>query len=272
MADRLCCAALSPAPDPCPEHRVKPLPILLFSVLLAFNVHADDGDAVDATDSGEPAAPTLPEVSGTLGVGALSASGNTESRSLNVDVAAQVAYEVWRHKVQASGYQASEDGTDTADRFKGSVQSDYRFSERSYLFANGSYESDRFGAFDRQASVSAGLGRRVLETPSLSLDLEAGAGHRVSEPDGTNDRDGEGIARLNGDLAWKFSENGQFTQELEVISGSSNTATESISTLRSRLMGDLSWRLSHTIVHNSDVPSGTEKTDTFTVLAVEYAF
>ncbi|MDZ7829324.1 MAG: DUF481 domain-containing protein [Halofilum sp. (in: g-proteobacteria)] len=251
---------------------MKHLPIPLFAALITFNVQAAEGDAAGAADSGAPVESELPEVSGTLGVGALSASGNTESRSVNVDVAAQVAYEVWRHKLQVSGYQASEDGTDTAERFKGSVQSDYRFSERSYLFANGSYESDKFGAFDRQASVSAGLGRRVLETPSLSLDLEAGAGHRVSEPDGTNDRDGEGIARLNGELAWDFSESGRFTQELEVISGSSNTATESISAVRSKLTGDLSWRLSHTIVHNSDVPSGTEKTDTFTALAVEYAF
>lgn len=251
---------------------MKHLSILLFSALLAFNVQAADDDAVDAAEAGAPAEPELPEVSGTLGVGALSASGNTESQSVNVDAAAQFAYEVWRHKVQVNGYQASEDGTDTAERFKGSAQSDYRFSERSYLFANGSYENDKFGAFDRQASISAGLGRRVVETQSLSLDLEAGAGHRVSEPDGTNDREGEGIARLNGELAWTFSETGEFTQELEVISGSSNTATESISAVRSRLTGDISWRLSHTIVHNSDVPSGTEKTDTFTALAVEYAF
>jgi len=251
---------------------VKHPSILLFSLLFALAVHAAEDDAAGTADSGVPDESELPEVSGTLGIGALSASGNTESQSLNVDVAAQVSYEVWRHKFQVSGYQASEDGTDTAERFKGSVQSDYRFTERSYLFANGSHESDKFGAFDRQASVSAGLGRRVVDAPSLSLDLEAGAGHRVSEPDGTNDRDGESIARLNGELAWDFSDTGRFTQELEVISGSSNTATESITAVRSKLTGDLSWRLSHTIVHNSDVPADTEKTDTFTALAVEYAF
>lgn len=251
---------------------MKNLSILLLASLFAVSAHAAEDDGAVSDTAGEPDDATLPEVSGTLGAGVLSASGNTESQSVNIDAAAEIAYEIWRHKARFSGYQASEDGEDTAERFKGSVQSDYRFTERSYLFANASYESDKFGAFDRQASVSGGLGRRVLETESLELDLEAGLGYRESEPDGGNEREGESIGRLNGELAWQFAETGEFTQTLEVVSGSSNTSTESVSAVRSRLVADLSWRLSHTIIHNSDVPAGTEKTDTFTAIAIEYAF
>jgi len=242
------------------------LPVLCIAAV-ALGAHAaDDGE------SAGPGEDALPEIGGTLAAGVQSASGNTESQSVNLDAAAEVAYEIWRHKLQVTGYQSSEDGENTAERYKGSVQSDYRFSERSYLFANGSYESDKFGAFDRQASLSAGVGRRFVDTATLALDLEAGAGRRVNEPDGTNDREREGIVRLNGELAWEISETSRFTQTLEVISGDSNTATESVSAVRSRLVGDLSWRLSHTIIHNSEVPAGTEKTDTYTALAVEYAF
>lgn len=242
------------------------LPILLCACLLTRPVLAAEEEP--AASQAEP----LPVVSGTVAAGALSSSGNTESRSVNVDAAVEVAYEIWRHKGRISGYQASEEGEDTAERYKGSLQSDYRFSERNYLFGNAGYETDKFGAFDRQASVSAGLGRRFVDSGSVTLDLEGGLGRRVSEPDGTNDREREGIARFNGELNWNFSEHGRFTQSLEVVSGSSNTATESVSSVRSRLVADLSWRLSHTVAHNSDVPAGTENTDTFTSVSLEYAF
>lgn len=232
-------------------------------------------DAEAAEHDGEDGAEgmiELPDISGGAGAGLLVASGNTESQSANVDVNATFAWEIWRHKLKLSGYQASEDGEDTAERYTGSVQSDYRFSERGYLFVNGNYSSDRFGAFDRRASLTAGLGRRMLEREAMTLDLEAGLGRRISEPDGTNDREREDIVRLNGDYDWKFAATSRFTQSLQVQAGDDSTETESVSSIRSRLAADLSWRLSHTIVHNSEVPAGTDSTDTFTAVSIEYAF
>lgn len=228
--------------------------------------------ADEAAEAPAPAGPGLPEISGTLGAGAVAASGNTDSRSVNVDLAASFAWAIWRHKLELSGYQASEDGEDTAERYDAAVQSDYRFGERDYLFARAAHQSDRFGAFDRQTSLTAGYGRRVLDTGAQSLDLEAGGGRRVSEPDGTNDRNYENVVRLNGEYAWAFAANSGFTQRLELEAGEDNTQTESVSAVRSRLVADLALRISHTVTHNSDVPAGTEKTDTFTAIAVEYAF
>ncbi len=235
-------------------------------------IAADAAGGDDGAESETGAGESLPAVGGTLGAGALITSGNTESEAFNADVSAEIAYAVWRHKARFSGYRASEEGDATAERYSGSVQSDYRFSERSYLFAHAGYESDKFGAFDRKASISAGLGHRFLDADGMTLDLEGGLGRRSSEPDGTNDREQEAIARFHGEFVWAFAETSRFSQELELESGDSNTASRSVSAIRSRLVGDLSWRLSHTLTHNSDVPAGTDKTDTFTALALEYAF
>jgi len=228
--------------------------------------------AEETPDAAATGADELPEVSGTLGAGALVASGNTESQSANIDLDATVAYEIWRHRFKLTGYQASEEGEDTAERYTASAQSDYRITSRSYLFVHADYLTDRFGAFDRRTSLTGGFGRRVLETATQALDLEAGAGRRVSEPDGTNDRNYENVVRLNGEFAWSFAESSGFTQSLEVEAGEDNTESESVTAIRSRLVQDLSWRLSHTVTHNSDVPAGTDRTDTFTAVAVEYAF
>ena len=55
-------------------------------------------------------------------------------------------------------------------------------------------------------------------------------------------------------------------------SGSSNTFTESVTELGANIYGALAMVLSYKIQNNSDVQSGTEKTDTFAAISLEYAF
>ena len=74
------------------------------------------------------------------------------------------------------------------------------------------------------------------------------------------------------DYTLVFSEMTGFTQDLVIESGSSNTSVESISALRARLFGAVALVFSYRVKHNSDVPVGTEDTDTFTAVSLEYAF
>ncbi|MFW5969280.1 MAG: DUF481 domain-containing protein [Halofilum sp. (in: g-proteobacteria)] len=240
---------------------------VFLSLLTAPALAADDngGDG-----SGET--PEYPEVSGDVTLGIYNASGNTESDSAKLDVETEVDYDKWRHTLAANGYQASEDGEESAERYSGRLQSDYRITDRSYLFVAGRYERDRFGAFDRRASLSSGVGRRFIETEGMELDLEAGAGRRVAEPDGTNERNYDTIGVFRGDFDWRLSDVSEFSQELAVESGEQNTATRSVSAIRSKFAGNLSWVLSYTIEHNSDVPADTEKTDRFTAVSLQYGF
>ena len=240
----------------------------LFLCLLATPGVARD----DAAGDDAPEAREYPEVSGNVTLGLFSASGNTESESTKIDIETEVDYELWRHTLAIDGYQASEDGEESAERYSGSLQSDYRISERSYLFVAGRYERDRFGAFDRRASLALGVGRRFIETEQVELDLEAGAGRRVEEPDGTNDRNYDTIDVIGGDFDWQFSDVSEFNQQLEVESGENNTSTRSVSAIRSKLAGNLSWVFSYTIEHDSDVPADTEETDRFTAVSLQYGF
>jgi putative salt-induced outer membrane protein len=238
-------------------------PVLALGLLLPLPGHAADESA---ESGGEPA------WTGSVGLGLFNASGNTESTSTNFDLAAELTCNRWRHEFAANAFFASEDDEDTAERYSTRLQSNYSITERSYVFLSGRYEVDRFGAFDRRAALVAGLGRRFLDTDALRLDLEAGAGRRVSEPDGTNERNGETVGSLRGDFAWQFSDTSSLTQELEVVAGSDTTATRSVSGVKSNLTGDLALKVTYTVEHNSDVPPGTEKTDTFTAVTLEYGF
>jgi len=240
----------------------------LLLCLLAAPALAQDDAAGD--EAQEP--PAYPELSGNVTLGLFSASGNTESESAKLDIETEVDYELWRHTLAINGYQASEDGEESAERYNSRLQSDYRISERSYLFVAGRYERDRFGAFDRRASLSLGIGRRFIETEDVELDLEIGAGRRVAEPDGTNEREYDTIGVLRGDFDWQLSDVSEFSQKLEVESGERNTSTRSVSAIRSKFAGNLSWVLSWTIEHNSDVPADTENTDRFTAVSLQYGF
>jgi putative salt-induced outer membrane protein len=240
----------------------------LFLYLLATPALADEDPAVD----GPVEVPEYPEVSGNVTLGLFSAAGNTESNSIRFDIETEVDYEKWRHTVTFNRHQASEDGEESAERYSGRLQSDHRITERAYLFVVGRYGRDRFGAFDRRASLAFGIGRRFIETDDVELDLEVGAGRRGAEPDGTNERDYETIHVLRGDFTWRLSDVSDFSQELEVESGDRNTSTQSVSEIRSKLAGNLSWAFSYTIEHNSDVPADSEKTDRFTAVSLQYGF
>lgn len=119
-----------------------------------------------------------------------------------------------------NGDRAAEDGEESAECYSGRLQLDYRISDRFWLFAAGRYERDRFGALDRRASLAFGVGRRFVEMEDVELDLEAGAGRRVAEPDGTNTREYDTIGVFRGDLDWQLSPVSEYSEALAVESGS----------------------------------------------------
>jgi putative salt-induced outer membrane protein len=80
------------------------------------------------------------------------------------------------------------------------------------------------------------------------------------------------IFRGGLDYKWVFSETADFSQVFVVEAGDINTYIESVSALRARLVGTLALVASYTVRNNSDVPIGTEETDTFTALSLEYVF
>ena len=95
-----------------------------------------------------------------------------------------------------------------------------------------------------------------------------GAGARQSESsDGMSDDDL--IFRAGLDYRWEFSETAEFTQIFALESGEVNTYLESISAVRARLLGNLALVASYTIKNNSEVPVGTENTDTYTALSLD---
>ena len=230
--------------------------------------------------------------SGKVALGYLASSGNTDTAALNFD--GEVKYDVnkWHNSLLGRAILQTNSNESTAESYKAAYKLKYDLSDRTYLFGLLDYNNDRFSSYDQQIFEFVGAGRRFITTEKHELNGELGIGASQSDfrdcnlddvlagvcvigppqtpPFGTSEN--EVNYRISGDYKWQISENASFVQKLSFNIGSSNTYTESLSELRAGIVGDIALVLSYTIKNNSDVAPGTENTDTYTAISLEYAF
>lgn len=214
---------------------------------------------------------------GFAGLGFAATSGNSENTTVNGNLRLSYRLGIWRHEATAAAFGATstdpdtEEDQTTAERYQAGYKIERKLNEYSYLFGRLNYDKDRFSGYDRQLSETIGYGRRVFERPRHALDLESGIGARQSDlSDGTSQS--EMIVRLAGVYAWTLSDTTAFRQTLATEIGADNTTTEWMSELKARLVNNIALALAYTIRNNTDVPPGSEKTDTFTTLNLQYEF
>ena len=208
---------------------------------------------------------------GKASLGYLATSGNTDNTSLNAAFEVSYTKNQWLHAFKAAAINSTEDEVTTAEAYEAGWKSERNFSESNYMFGQLNWRKDRFSGYDQQFAQTVGYGRRLIDTDKHKLNAEIGAGARQSDlADGTDES--ETIVRGALNYAWQIGETSKFTQGLAVESGSENTYTEAVSKLSASLIGNLALAVSYTVKSNSEVPVGTEKTDTFTALSLEYTF
>jgi putative salt-induced outer membrane protein len=208
---------------------------------------------------------------GNVKFGYLATTGNTETSSLNTSFESKYIAGDWHHVAMASAINASENKVTTAEAYETGWKSGWDFTDRDYLFGRLNWRKDRFGGFDTQFSQTIGYGRHIIDTDVHTLDGELGFGARQSE-DQLGATQNETIATGALRYKWQFSDTSDFSQTLRVEVGGENTFSESVTAITARLIGALNLVASYTIRNNSDVPVGTEKTDTRTAVSLEYAF
>lgn len=209
--------------------------------------------------------------SGNATLGYIATSGNTESSSLNTGFEIGYTAGQWFHRIKGSAINSSQDEVTIAEAYQGGWKTEYRFTENNYAFGRVDWRKDRFSGYEHQVSETIGYGRRLLDSERHTLNAEIGVGARQQETQLGVEED-DPIVRAGFDYTWNLSETSEFRQELAVESGGDNTFIQSVTALAATLIGDLAVVASYTIRNNSEVPVGTEETDTFTALSLEYAF
>lgn len=203
-------------------------------------------------------------------VGASFASGNSENESANAALEVKNARDKWTHTLGLAGNYGSDGSVTTAERWEVRGQSDYSFTDRAYWFGAGRYEDDRFSAFEYQASLSTGLGYRIINTERTKLWVQAGPGYRFTELRDTGEKE-DGVI-LRGDLGFEhqLTDTTKIVDRLLIESGSDNTYLQNDLGLEVTITGALGLRLGYQVRHNSDVLPGVEETDTLATVGLLY--
>src|SRR5690606_29544581 len=150
--------------------------------------------------------------------------GNTEETNINGRLGLEHEVLDWRNFLElSSNYSEAEDET-TAERYKSSLETNYKFDESQYWFLRGTYEKDRFTGYDFESTATTGYGNRVWQQGDLSfLDLSVGAGYRHNKLEEVNadgeDTEKEAIARLAAQFDYALTENSLFRQKLSTEIG-----------------------------------------------------
>jgi putative salt-induced outer membrane protein len=210
-------------------------------------------------------------LSGQVAFGYLATSGNSENENMNLTFGGQYDGEKWEHSLKGLGVKARSSNATTAEAYGLAWKSKYDINENDYVFGSAAWDKDEFSGYDQQIREVVGYGRRFIDRETHTLNAEAGAGFRQADlRDGTSED--ESILTLGLDYQWLISETASFKQLFAIESGADNRYTESVTSLSTDVWGDIALVLSYTIKSNSDVPVGTEKTDTFTAISLEYSF
>jgi len=204
-------------------------------------------------------------------LGMVITDGNTETQNISAKMDLNDEQENWRHNIHAEALNASADDIRSAEKYTLSGKTSYKFNEFDSAFLVGTYDDDRFSGFDYQVSLAAGYGRRLINSDDQTLDVEIGPGYRINELDNGDSVD-EGLVRVGAKYFLALSKTSNFQQSLFSEIGEEITITKSITSVKAQINGSLAMKASLTIKNTSEVPEGTEETDTETAVTLVYAF
>lgn len=204
---------------------------------------------------------SYPQWSGSAELGSVWTSGNTDTSSINGTAEVKRQAEVWESKLRFDALTSEEDDKTTKEKYKGSGQVNYDFTERLYLATVAWQERDRFSGFDYQGAASAGLGYRVIDTDRVKFQFEAGPGYSRERETETQDVIEDRIARLALNYSWVIREGIEFTETATAEKGDKNGIYTSETGFKSQINGSIATKLTYKIKTVDHVPDDKKHTD-----------
>ncbi len=210
-------------------------------------------------------------VTGAAEFGMVLTSGNTENSNTTGKFEISNDLEQWLHSARLDFVSADADGTTTAERYLLNLKTNYKLEDDAFLFAGLTYDVDKFSGFDSQTTFVAGYGRKIVDTEKFTLSAEIGPGYRISEFENGGD-ESEGILHIGANAKYTINEASHFVGLLSIDAGSDQTITLLDLGYVNKLSSALALKIGFNVKNSSDVPIGTEDTDTITSVSLLYSF
>jgi len=213
-------------------------------------------------------------------LGGFRSTGNAQNLGLTASLSLSRQGINWRHKLTGRADYQESNGQITREQFFAAYEPNLTISDRMFVYALAQYERDRFQGFSSRYSVSGGLGYDLIVEDDVKLSVKAGPAWRRTEFVGGGSQ--SSLAALAAlDFDWKIAESISLTQDANAVSlnqsavafvqaGSSSFTSDT--GLVAKIADDFSVRMSYTIEHDTNPPTGSIKTDTLSRLTLIYDF
>ena len=217
--------------------------------------------------------------------GFLSSHGNSDAESLNGNIDMLRYDGPWKNEVFAGGLYGKNSGIVSAERWETWGQSNYTISGDLFVFGALRYEHDLFDGFEYQASLTGGLGYKIMDTDDTKLTAQVGAGYRRLRPeiidkDATGavisrtplDASGNAIATVGVDFSHAFTKTTVFTNKFLMEAGSDNTLLRDDLALTVKMSDKLALSVGYGIKDNTKPPAPLKKLDTVASVNLVFGF
>jgi len=226
--------------------------------------------ALVVTAAGLVASPAFAAWSGKGQLGAVIASGNSESKSGNVKLAATDVDGPWTNTLGFDAVYASDAVSATSQRWEVLGQSSYKFDAHNFVFGGLRYEDDRFSGFNYQGTLSAGIGHQFIDSDATKLSGQVGLGYKVAETRLPVDRV-TALAYLGTvDFRHAFNASTTLLDKLTIEATSDNSFIQNELALEVKISDKLALAVGYAVRHNTDPPPAFKKTDTLTTVNLVY--
>lgn len=161
----------------------------------------------------------------------------------------------WTHetRVEALNESNSDLGIRTRERYFFMEKSSWNFTPRNYLFARPQYEKDLQSAYEYQSLLALGYGHRFVQSDTLLVSADIGAGYRHNKASVTGDSDDEAVGNAAFKAEWKFRPDARLTEDIAVDSGPESTVVRS----RTALIVKLSTLFGMVVAYETKRDDGT---------------
>jgi putative salt-induced outer membrane protein len=217
--------------------------------------------------------------------GFLSSHGNSDAESLNGNIDMLRYDGAWKNEVYLGGLYGKNSGIVSAERWETRGQSNYTISGDLFAFGGLRYEHDLFDGFQYQASATAGIGYKFINSNDTKLSAQIGAGYRRLRPETIIkddsgevvsrtplDATGEAIATAGVDFSHSFTKTTVFTNKFLVEAGSSDTLLHDDIALTVKMSDKLALSVGYGITDNTKPPAPLKKLDTLASVNVVFSF
>jgi len=218
-------------------------------------------------------------------VGFLSSHGNSDAESFNGNVDVLRYDGAWKNEIYVGGLYGKNSGIVSAERWEARSQSNYAITGDWFAFGGLRYEHDLFDGFQYQASVTAGLGYKIINSNDTKLTAQAGAGYRrlrpeIIEKDDTGlvisrtplDATSDAIGTVGVDFSHAFTKTTTLTNKFLMEAGSSNTLLHDDLALIVKMSDKLALSVGYGISDNTKPPAPLKKLDTVVSVNLVFGF